>query len=271
MDNPLSGEPRGTSDVVHGLPSYIASGGSKRFIIVIISDAFGWESKDTRLLADMFARKTGWTVYVPNFFGGHPLPKSFRDKLMPTADHTEPSSLSRLRMLANLLVWDFRHREAVSWPIINKFFWDMYDENNTRKVFAAGYGWGGRYACLLTHRKRWTLSGGRYREGGLVESVFVAHPISLRIPKDIKRIAKPTSFALCSNDRYLTTKQVEGLRKALPLITKWLHVEALVYPETGQGFAVRSDMQSPAERNNKAGSGNQAVEFFERFVDPFEV
>ena len=83
-------------------------------------------------------------------------------------------------MLASLLVWDFRHREAVSWPIINKFFGDLYDENATRKVFAAGYGWGGRYACLLTHRKRWTLSGGRYREGGLVESVFVAHPSELK-------------------------------------------------------------------------------------------
>lgn len=74
------------------------------------------------------------------------------------------------------------------------------------------------------------------------------------------------------------------------MITKWLDVEALVYPETGQGklsaqaqttegaserdllgFAVRSDMQSPAERNNKAGSGNQAVDFFEKFVGPFEV
>lgn len=30
-------------------------------------------------------------------------------------------------------------------------------------------------------------------------------------------------------------------------------------------------MQSPAERNNKAGSGNQAVDFFEKFVGPFEV
>lgn len=82
-DNPLSDEPRGTSDVVHGLSSYIASGGSNRVIIVIISDAFGWESRDTRLLADMFARKTGWTVYVPDFFGGWCSPRRIYIYIIP--------------------------------------------------------------------------------------------------------------------------------------------------------------------------------------------
>lgn len=72
--------------------------------------------------------------------------------------------------------WLFRHREAVAWKIINTFFEELHKENTTRKVFAAGYCWGGRYACLLTQRERWTLSNGSYKEGGLVDAIYTAHP-----------------------------------------------------------------------------------------------
>lgn len=70
----------------------------------------------------------------------------------------------------------FRHREAVTWKILSKFFEALHKENTTRKVFVAGYCWGARYGCLLTQRERWTLTNGSYKEGGLVDAVFSAHP-----------------------------------------------------------------------------------------------
>lgn len=70
----------------------------------------------------------------------------------------------------------FRHREAVSWKIINGFFEAIHKENTTRKVFVSGFCWGGRYACLLAQREKWLLSDRTYREGGLVDAVFAAHP-----------------------------------------------------------------------------------------------
>lgn len=39
-------------------------------VIVIIPDVFGWILPNVRLLADGFARKTGLTVYVPDFMSG---------------------------------------------------------------------------------------------------------------------------------------------------------------------------------------------------------
>lgn len=39
-------------------------------VIVVIPDIFGWVLPNTRLLADGFARKTGLTVYVPDFMSG---------------------------------------------------------------------------------------------------------------------------------------------------------------------------------------------------------
>lgn len=39
-------------------------------MIVIIPDIFGWVLPNVRLLADGFARKTGLTVYAPDFMSG---------------------------------------------------------------------------------------------------------------------------------------------------------------------------------------------------------
>lgn len=62
--------PNGTEDVIHSLQTYVASGDSMKGVIVIIPDVFGWVLPNVRLLADGFARKTGLTVYVPDFMSG---------------------------------------------------------------------------------------------------------------------------------------------------------------------------------------------------------
>lgn len=62
--------PNGTEDAIHGLQTYVASGDSMKGVIVIIPDVFGWVLPNVRLLADGFARKTGLTVYVPDFMSG---------------------------------------------------------------------------------------------------------------------------------------------------------------------------------------------------------
>lgn len=62
--------PNGTESIVHGLQTYVASGDSIKGVIVIIPDVFGWVLPNVRLLADGFARKTGLTVYAPDFMSG---------------------------------------------------------------------------------------------------------------------------------------------------------------------------------------------------------
>lgn len=85
----------------------------------------------------------------------------------------------------------FRHREAVSWKIINGFFEAIHKENTTRKVFVSGFCWGGRYACLLAQREKWFLSDRSYREGGLIDAVFLAHPCesSIFAASNIEKLA----------------------------------------------------------------------------------
>ena len=66
------GTPTGTVTTLHGLPVYVAEppSGVPKAIIVILSDAFGWELPNTRVLADSYAKKGNFRVYVPEVMNG---------------------------------------------------------------------------------------------------------------------------------------------------------------------------------------------------------
>lgn len=66
--------PRGTVTNLHGLNAYVTEPTSTdspiKGIIVIIPDAFGWEFVNNRILADHYADKGGYKVYLPEFMNG---------------------------------------------------------------------------------------------------------------------------------------------------------------------------------------------------------
>lgn len=65
------GTPTGTVSTVHGLDTYTARPeGTPKGVVVIIPDIFGWETSNSRLLADSYAKKGGFLVYLPDFMGG---------------------------------------------------------------------------------------------------------------------------------------------------------------------------------------------------------
>lgn len=67
------GNPRGRVIKLHGLDTYVtepSDGRVAKGIVVIIPDAFGWEFINIRLLADHYADKGNFTVYLPDFMKG---------------------------------------------------------------------------------------------------------------------------------------------------------------------------------------------------------
>jgi len=66
------GTPTGKVIALHGLPTYVTEppSGTPKGIVVIIPDAFGWELPNTRVLADSYAKKGNFRVYVPEFMDG---------------------------------------------------------------------------------------------------------------------------------------------------------------------------------------------------------
>ncbi len=73
------GTPLGREETIHGLPTYVTeppSGKAPKGIIVIIPDALGWNFKNSRILADKYAKRTNSLVYLPDFMDGHMLDTS---------------------------------------------------------------------------------------------------------------------------------------------------------------------------------------------------
>jgi len=70
-------KPTGKQATVHGLPTYIAeppNGAAPKGIIVIIPDAFGLPFINNQTLADNYASKGQFRVYLPDFMDGQPAP-----------------------------------------------------------------------------------------------------------------------------------------------------------------------------------------------------
>lgn len=67
------GTPRGEITTLHGLKAYTTKPSNDvphRGIIVIVPDAFGWEFVNNRILADNYADKGKYLVYLPDFMNG---------------------------------------------------------------------------------------------------------------------------------------------------------------------------------------------------------
>lgn len=67
------GIPRGKEAVVHGRNTYIAQpedGCTVEGIIIIVPDAFGWQFVNNRILADHYALRGNYRVYLPEFMDG---------------------------------------------------------------------------------------------------------------------------------------------------------------------------------------------------------
>jgi len=63
----------GEETIIHGLQTYVAhpdDDAPPRGIIIFITDAFGWDFVNNRVLCDQYAKKGGFLVYCPDFMAG---------------------------------------------------------------------------------------------------------------------------------------------------------------------------------------------------------
>ena len=69
------GTPTGKVTAIHGLRVYAAEpedGVKPKGLIVMIHDAFGMDFVNNKILADRYAKRGGFLVYLPDFMdGGH--------------------------------------------------------------------------------------------------------------------------------------------------------------------------------------------------------
>lgn len=258
------GKPTGRVDTIGGLQTYIAEpkNGSTSKSVVFISDIFGWEFPNVRLLADEYAL-AGFYTYIPDFHEGDSLPLSFLQNVEPPLKKQEQLSMTEKATNAAMIPttlgpWLVKHREAVSRPLIDGFINTVRMTPGTNKTGAVGFCWGGRYAILQAHGKTEGSVGG-------VDAAFAAHPSLVAVPGDFDPVSKPLSLAFGTKDS-LVDEATRG--KILDLMSKKTEVEHEIrfYEEQVHGFALRSDWSSEKDKEAMDEATKQGIEWMSKYL-----
>ena len=207
---------------------------AKRPIIFYIPDVFGMTFLNSQLLADSYAEKGGFHVYVVDIFARDPLPPETLEFMEYEGFLSALLFPFRLLwQLPSLLRWLRRHGDEVSRPLVYAAAQVLRKKADALgvKLFAAGYCYGGRYSCLL--------AGSNNGQGPLVDACVSAHPSRLTAEEAVN-ITKPTLFCLVPSDMFTPKNALAAIKlqkTPTPSVVE-------VYPGQSHGFAVRGGPSS---------------------------
>ncbi|KAK7754804.1 hypothetical protein SLS62_003118 [Diatrype stigma] len=257
----------GVLEGLHGLDVYVAepaSGQPPKGFIVLIPDAFGWDFVNIQLMADNFARKKDYRVYVPDFMNGHSAPLYIIDKMKALEGKTWWDTLAKpyhgFWLLYAVIPWIIPNRFSKTFPRVKAFFEALRrNEGAHLPVGVTGYCWGGNHVVQL--------AAGHKADGKpLVDAAFTAHPSMLKFYGDIEKIRVPTSFAIPSSDPLMSLEQAEGTRKIVEALPDGQKGEVQIYEGYAHGFACRIDPKN-ADPEGPERAENQALAWFEKHFE----
>ncbi|OBT91118.1 hypothetical protein VE02_00084 [Pseudogymnoascus sp. 03VT05] len=256
-------KPTGTVSTIHGLETYVATPpNAPQGLIVMIPDIFGWETNNSRLLADSLSQDGDYLVYLPDFMNGTAPPPGTME-LMDSLLGPSPSLATTIfykpiwavQFASAAIPFMARNRDAVVRPRIYDFHRAVRSDAATAHLGlgSAGYCWGGKYTIHLC------------QEEGMVDAGFAAHPSKMAFPEDWEKVCRPLSVAIGDVDMVIG---IEDVRKIEGLMAgrKDVESEVRVYEGAKHGFAVRADPRDEGQTRSAVESQRQSLEWFGRFV-----
>ncbi|KAI3391830.1 hypothetical protein diail_6707 [Diaporthe ilicicola] len=233
-----TGDPVGTEKVVDGTTFYITKPGADApatagAAVLYLTDVFGINLTENKLLADSFAR-AGFVTVAPDMFQGNPAPADLND---PTFNTTA--------FLA-------AHGPNVTDPIIEGAINYMRSTFNISKLAVTGYCFGGRYSFRFVDAARTVKA----------DVAFAAHP-SAWDDSDVSSIGAAAAVAAADQDE-LMPPSLRAHLEALLLNTSHPY-QVDLYSGVQHGFGVRANVSDPVQKFAKESAFLQAVRWFNNF------
>jgi dienelactone hydrolase len=231
-----TGNPIGKEDVIEDRKTYI-TGTNTQNALLYLTDVFGYDLPNHRLLADTFAAELPVTVYVPDFLDESAFPQ----------DEEKRKNIDFGKFAA------FNAKDK-RFPQILKVAEHL--RGKYERVFTIGYCWGA-WGCFMLAAKK-----------DLITAVSVNHPSALEIPGDLERIkshvlivAPYTDPQFPPESRAIAEEIFDKKAKEEKIFSK-----IAVYPGFVHGFAARGDTGDVFTNGAIEDAKDESVRFFKRFI-----
>ncbi|RKL36643.1 hypothetical protein BFJ72_g8192 [Fusarium proliferatum] len=259
----------GRETKLHGHDVYVTEPQTKllstKGLIVVMSDAFGWSTTNLRGVADRYAERTGYRVYVPDFMHGTSAPASIKPVIDSVLNDgglwgwlVKPWNL--LKAVFVMVPFTIRNKPQKRYPGIRQFMDDLRcNEAVDLKVGVVGFCWG---AYGITH-----LAHGEVAANGktIIDAAFTAHPSEIEVFKDIEPVKLPYSLAIGDVDFALPLKEVHKAAEILEA-KRDIDTEVVVIPHAKHGFAVRGNPNNKEEKEMADQAEDQVVRWFTKHL-----
>ncbi|KAJ9138439.1 Alpha/beta-hydrolase [Pleurostoma richardsiae] len=259
------GTPKGKIIKLHDLDTYVSEppeGRAVKGIIVIVPDAFGWVFVNNKLLADHYAEKGHYRVYLPDFMAGFSAPVWALDSMRVLEGQS--SIFSKLRQIPSLVwtgvPWYFTNRIPASHPRVKSFFKALRQSEPQLPIGAAGFCWGGKHVVLLASDSEDNKVDGR----PLFDAGFTGHPSLLVLPQEVEDITLPMAFAIGDKDSHVPLDKVAQIKEIVENKPEGQKGEVRIYPNCGHGFCVRADPVYEDVAKQAAAAEDHCIEWFNK-------
>lgn len=266
-------QPLGHLETLFDVETYVTRGtATSNSTIVFLTDDFGLNLVNNKLLADQYASKTGLRVLVPNILPNGGLSLStigLSEKLAASVQWFNLVGHARRAWAAlriTLILTAFSLKVRRTFPSVLNYVRAVRASLPLgSKLGIAGFCLGGHWSSRLCAEHA-TEGGGSH----LVGAHFTAHPSNID-PAEFARLAGrfrvPQSLALGDRDAGLPIEQAHELETNLTGVYRDSldRLEIRIYDGCGRGFALRADTQ--ADGNEAADMAlEQAVAWFRRWL-----